>query len=65
MPHVNLQAPYTWDDPMKIMNGDERDRFEAAAAIRAEMAAGKETDMGELGFLQHDVDTVDTEKQDL
>ena len=65
MPHGNLQAPYTWDDPMKIMNGDERDRFEAAAAIRAEMAAGTETDMGELGFLQHDVDTVDTEKQDL
>ena len=36
-----------------------------AAAIRAEMAAGTETGMGELGFLQHDVDTVDTEKQDL
>ena len=41
------------------------DRFEAAATIHAEMAAGKDTDMGELGFLQHDVDSVTTEKQDL
>eukprot|EP01043_Picozoa_sp_COSAG02_P029929 COSAG02_NODE_1884_length_10516_cov_4.173466_9_plen_139_part_00 len=54
--NVNLQAPYTWDDPMKIMNGNQRDRFEAAAAVHAEMAAGSDEGMGELGFLKHDAE---------
>lgn len=48
-----MQAPYTWDDPMKIMNGNQRDRFEAAAAVHAEMAAGLDEGLGKLGFLEH------------
>eukprot|EP01043_Picozoa_sp_COSAG02_P030222 COSAG02_NODE_1921_length_10371_cov_10.918419_3_plen_57_part_00 len=39
---------------MKIMNGNQRDRFEAAAAVHAEMAAGPDEGLGELGFVKHD-----------
>lgn len=38
---------------MKIMNGNERDRFEAAAAVHAEMGVKQDEDVGELGFLKH------------
>ena len=38
---------------MKIMNGNQRDRFEAAAAVHAEMAAGLDEGLGKLGFLEH------------
>ena len=38
---------------MKIMNGNRRDRFEAAAAAHAEMVGGSDKGMGELGFLDN------------
>lgn len=69
----NVQAPYTWDDPMNIMNanhdgGDSklggRDRFEAAAlaaaSVAAELGTATDQDLSELGFLQHDLNIADS-----
>lgn len=52
---------------MKIMNGNERDRFEAVAAVQAEMAAREAEDVDELGFLKHLAADAEgsAEKQDL
>ena len=45
---MNDKVPYTWDDPMKIMDKPAMDRFEAVEAVEADVEEFEAHEKAEL-----------------